>query len=269
MTQPQQSGSHNSAGGPAPLDDLPRDELLVYGQELGLRLDPKLHQAELVRRVRSRQLLLRELDHDALLDIVVWARRPVRKSASKEALAREIAQIKKVNTDSLSRRGLIALARLRGVPLQGEEPDDIIRERIRSAEPLWDRVERTRRRVVGSVISKLVNGGREDERYRFLPEEADKQERDDSSLRDQIVDEGVVGGIARRLRGAADSYVHEKLDEIELRIDRKLEEIDRKLAEWRDREIANRLKIIRITLVASVLVALLSLGYHFVKAYLA
>jgi hypothetical protein len=49
------------------------------------------------------------------------------------------------------------------------------------------------------------------------------------SLREQIADEGVVGGIARRIRGAADDYVHEKLDEIEQRIDRKLDEIDRRM----------------------------------------
>jgi tetrahydromethanopterin S-methyltransferase subunit G len=75
----------------------------------------------------------------------------------------------------------------------------------------------------------------------------------------------VVGGIARTIRGVADGYVHEKLDEIEARIDRKLDEIDRRLGEWRDREIVNRLKIIKITLIASVFVFLLSLGYNYLK----
>ena len=53
--------------------------------------------------------------------------------------------------------------------------------------------------------------------------------------------------------------------EIEARIDRKLDEIDRRLGEWRDREITNRLKIIKITLIASVFVLLLSLGYNYLK----
>jgi hypothetical protein len=63
----------------------------------------------------------------------------------------------------------------------------------------------------------------------------------------------------------ADDYVRQKLDEIEARIDKKLDEIDHRLGEWRDKEIANRLRIIKITLVASVVVAVLSLGYNYVR----
>ncbi len=75
----------------------------------------------------------------------------------------------------------------------------------------------------------------------------------------------MVGGITRKIKGVADDYVREKLDEIEARIDRKLDEIDARLGEWRDREIRNRLRIIKITLLASIVVALLSLGYNYVK----
>lgn len=95
--------------------------------------------------------------------------------------------------------------------------------------------------------------------YRFLPESPAA-----GTLRDHIAEQGVVGGIAHRLRSVADDYVREKLDEIENRIDHKLDEIDARLAEWRDKEIANRLRILKITLVVSVLVALLSLGYNVV-----
>ena len=98
----------------------------------------------------------------------------------------------------------------------------------------------------------------ESEAYRFLPEEGRYP-----SLKEEIADEGVVGGIARKIRGVADDYVRQKLDEIEIRIDQKLDEIDTRLGEWRDREVANRLKIIKITLVGSILVALLSLGYKY------
>ena len=76
---------------------------------------------------------------------------------------------------------------------------------------------------------------------------------------------GIVNGIARRLKGVADGYVEEKLDEVEERIDRKLDEIDSRLAEWRDRELANRLKIVKITLVGTILVGLLSLGYSYIQ----
>jgi len=244
------------------ISELPIDELIHYGRELGLRLDRKMGQGELLRRVRDRQELLVELDREAMLDIAVWARHPVRASASKEELAKLIASITKMDMNGLSDRGLVALARLRGVPAHEEEARELIEARVRDAEPFLDRVRRRRRQLVGSLISKVVNGPvqDDDETYRFLPEEGHTP-----ALQRHITEEGVVGGIARTIRGVADGYVHEKMDEIESRIDRKLDEIDRRLGEWRDREIANRLKIIKITLVASVLVALLSLGYNYLK----
>lgn len=241
------------------ISELPIDELIVYGRQLGLELEPRMGQGELLRRVRERQELLVELDKDSMLDIVIWARRPVRKSSTKEQLAKEISSIRRMDFAALSDRGLAALARLRGVRIDTRAPREQIEQAVRASESLWDRVSRKRRAFIGSFISKLVDGeaaaGDEGE-YRFLPED-----KNAPSLRDQIAEEGVVGGIARRLRGAADDYVREKLDEIEARIDRKLDEIDRRLGEWRDREITNRLRIIKITLVASVIVALLSLGY--------
>ncbi len=245
------------------ISELPLDELIVYGRQLGLELDPKMGQGELLRRIRERQELLVDLEREALLDIVVWARRPVQQSASKEQLAKEIASIKKMDFRGLSDRGLHALARLREVPAGSATPRAELEKAVRTSEPLWDLVRRKRREMMGSLISKMLDGGGapEGEEYKFLPED-----RNAPSLRDQIAEEGVMGGIARRIRGAADDYVREKLDEIELRIDRKLDEIDRRLAEWRDREIANRLKIIKITLVASVIVALLSLGYDLLKS---
>jgi hypothetical protein len=77
---------------------------------------------------------------------------------------------------------------------------------------------------------------------------------------------------AERLRGAADSYVAAKLDEIEARVDAKLDHVERRidakivelhrnLREMRDRELRHRLRILRITLILTVLVAVLSLGY--------
>lgn len=265
----KQPGSESKTS--AKLEELPADELIVYGRELGLTLDAHMDRQQLLLRIRERQQLLLQLDGEAMLDVVVWARRPVRKSASKEELAREIAAIRKVDARGLSRRGLLALMRLRGIPMSGDEPTEVLMERLRVYEPFWDRVTRHRRRVMGGLIGYFLEGPPPDEpkhadqaageEYKFLPEE------NVHKLRDQIAEQGVVSGLARRIRGVADDYVKEKLDEIELRIDRKLEEIDRRLEEWRDREIANRLKMIRITLVASVLVALLSLGYSLIKPH--
>jgi hypothetical protein len=85
-----------------------------------------------------------------------------------------------------------------------------------------------------------------------------------SSIADEIEDQGLFGGLASRVKRTADSYLNQKLDEIEQRIDRKLDEIDRRLADWRDKEVANRIRIIKITLWASVAVAGVSLLYSYV-----
>src|SRR5262245_33273748 len=103
MTDPTSSPS---------LTSLPPDELRRYADELGLEIDPAVSADEIASQIRQRQELLIELDRDAMLDVIVWARRPVRKSAGKEELAKEIARISETNYDSLSSRGLFALSRL-------------------------------------------------------------------------------------------------------------------------------------------------------------
>lgn len=85
----------------------------------------------------------------------------------------------------------------------------------------------------------------------------------------------MLHGVTETLRGAADQYVAAKLDEIEARVDEKLDEIearlDRKvrelhvqLGELRDQEVRHRLRILRLTLIFTVLVAALSLVYKWV-----
>jgi len=244
------------------LSELPDDELVRYVSDLGLALPASVPRGELLRRIRERQELLLELDRDALLDIVIWARRPVRQSVGKEALARHISRIDRVRFDGLSQRGLEALARLRGLGTRPGEPRDELERRLRKAAGFWGRVRRARRELVAGLISRAIEGQGSEE-YRFLPED------ETSRLREHMEDQGVMGGIARRLKGVADDYVREKLDEIEARIDRKLDEIDRRLSEWRDREVSNRLKILKITLLVSILVAVMSLGYDVVSGWLA
>jgi hypothetical protein len=85
---------------------------------------------------------------------------------------------------------------------------------------------------------------------------------------------------AERLRGAADSYIAAKLDEIEARVDAKLDHVERRidakivelhrqLQRMRDRELRHRLRLLRITLIFTVLVAVLSLVYKWLSNYLA
>lgn len=249
---------------------MPPDELRRYATELGLELHEDYAPAKVLDAVRARQELLLELDRDAMLDIVVWARQPVRKSASKESLAKVIAGVQLANYDSLSTRGLYALTRLRGLDSKpGDGANDLI-DRLRDHDGFWTTVRRKRRAIVGSLLTKLIDGKQPhgDTEYQFLPEE-DGAAAERRTLKDAVVERGIVGGIAQKLRGAADDYIKIKLDEIEARIDDKLDQIDRRLGEWRDREVANRLRILRLTLMFTVLVAVLSLGYNYVKSRMA
>ncbi len=243
------------------LSDLPADELAAYAIELGLPVDAHVPRGELLRLIRERHELLLDLDREAMLEVVVWARMPVRRSAGKEELARGITGITKLHFEDLSDRGLTVLARLRGIVVDREEDRAAIEKKLRKQTGFWARVRRKRRSVVGGWVSRLVEGGARKGDYQFLPEDGGAP-----SLKETIEDAGVVSGIAQKLRGAADQYVHEKLDEIEHRIDRKLDEIDKRMAEWRDREINNRLRIIKITLTAAILVAVISLGYDYLTS---
>ncbi len=264
---PDSSTSQTEPAAPN-FQDLPRDELLRYGQSLGLELSAKMETDEMARAVRRRHELLHRIDREALLDVIIWSRRPVRRDAAKEELAREIARVTRSNYDSLSRRGLHTLAQLRGLSAAETDSAEDLIARLQKQESLWQRWSRKRRSIVGGWIARMLDVKEEQPGdYRFLPDGAAAEENGpERSLRRQIEDYGVVGGIASRLRGAADDYIKIKLDEIESRIDDKLNQIDQRLAEWRDREVANRLKILRITLAFTVLVAILSLGYNFIKS---
>lgn len=251
----------NSSTSSSSLTDLPVDELIAYGRDLGLTIRGDAPRGELLRRIRARQEQLMRLDREALLDVVAWARVPVRRSSSKEELAKHIASIEAVRFDGLSQRGLRALAVLRELRVETNDSRGTIEHRLRRSEGFWGRYRRRRRRAIGSLISKVLRAAPQQGEYRFLPEEGGAR-----SLKQSIEEAGVVGGIAQKLRGAADEYVHQKLDEIEQRIDRKLDDIDGRLAEWRDQEIKNRLRIVKITLIAAIIVAVVSLGYDYVKS---
>lgn len=263
-SQDPQPADHMSA---TSLSDLPPDQLHRYGRNLGLELESGIPAPEMVRLIRKRQELLIELDRDALLDIIVWSRRPLRQSAGKEEMAREIARIQRVDYHRLPHRGIVALAKLRGVSVSTTNSTEEIASRLKRYDGLWKRLAAKRRAWFGSMLTHLIEGKRDEPSdYRFLPEDgAASAELSRRNLKSQVQEHGIVGGIAERLRGAADDYIRVKLDEIEARIDEKLDQIDNRLAEWRDREVANRLKILRITLIFTVLVALLSLGYNWIK----
>jgi hypothetical protein len=267
-----------SPSAPRHLADLPKDELATLAEEMGL--EPRRHKTpqDLVSAIHGRRQLIASLDRDAMVDVVRWGRRPVPINATHEQLAHEIGRIKSMRFDGLSERGLIALARLRGVELASGEPIPAMVKKLKKSEGFFARMNRKRRAVLGSIVSNMIGENDPAAEYQFLPPvegrggpgpttttaSATATARD-RSIKEEIEESGLFGGIASRVKKTADQYINQKLDEIESRIDRKLDEIDRRLAEWRDKEIANRLRILKITLWASVIVASLSLIYSYVK----
>jgi hypothetical protein len=263
------------------LGELPKDELDHLAEEFGI--DSGIYQTRqhLVAALHDRRQAIAAMDRDAMLDVVKWGRRPVSINATKEQLAQEIAKIRSMRFAGLSRAGLLVLARMRGVRVDPTDPVPHIVKRLRKQEGLFSRLNRKRRAVLGSIVSSIIGEDVVSD-YQFLPPQqtsgtgnpaaqpsspqAQAQARA-ASLREEIEDEGLFGGITGRIKRSADSYLNQKLDEIEARIDRKLDEIDRRLGEWRDKEVANRIRILKITLWASVIVAAFSLIYSYVKVY--
>jgi hypothetical protein len=254
------------------LSELPRDELENLAEEYGL--DPTQFKTRqlLVVAIHDRRQLIASMDRDAMMDVIKWGRRPVTANASKEDLAQEIARIRTMRFSGLTQRGLVTLARLRGVPVAGDEPVPILVRKLKRQEGFFSKLNRKRRALLGSIVSGMIGesvGGD----YQYLPPAsssgaASSSASRPSSIKEEIEESGLIGGLAGRIKRSADGYVNQKLDEIEARIDRKLDEIDRRLAEWRDKEIANRIRIIKITLWVSVIVAVVSLIYSYVKLYL-
>src|SRR3954470_19052169 len=97
------------------LSDLPKDELDTLAEEFGL--EPALFKTRqhLVAAIHDRRQAIANMDRDAMLDVVKWGRRPVSVSATKEQIAQEIARIRLMSFGGLSHRGLLVLARMRGV----------------------------------------------------------------------------------------------------------------------------------------------------------
>jgi hypothetical protein len=251
------------------LSEVPRDELDHLAEEFGL--DPtkfKTRQA-LIAAIHDRRQLIASLDREAMLDVVRWGRRPVTSSATKEQIAQEIARIRSMRFAGLSQPGLVILTRLRGIDARDDDPVPVLVRKLKKKEGLFSRMNRKRRVFLAGVVSRMI-GEEGPTDYRFLPGDGQSAAGGTSgpaptpTLRDDIEESGLFGGISNRLKKTADQYLNQKLDEIEARIDRKLDEIDRRLAEWRDKEIANRIRILKITLWASVIVALVSLIYSYI-----
>jgi hypothetical protein len=255
------------------LAELPKDELEHLAEDLGLDFTRYKTRQHLVAAIHERRQVIAGLDREAMLDVVRWGRRPVPINATKEQLAGEISRIHAMRFEGLSQRGLGVLAVMRGVPLRGGEDVPDLVKKLRKQEGFFSRINRKRRAWLGSIVSNMIGEEESAADYQFLPPQqtggadAAAPGGRSATIKDDIEESGLFGGIASRVKKTADSYINQKLDEIEARIDRKLDEIDRRLAEWRDKEIANRIRILKITLWASVIVAVVSLIYSYIQVY--
>ncbi len=258
--------------------DLPPDELAALAEDFGLDAGDYKTPQLLVSALHERRQLIAAMDRDALLDVVRWGRRPVTVNAGKEQIAQEIARVKSMKFAGLSHRGLIALAQLRGVAIKDGDPVPVLIRKLKQKESLFAKVGRARRTALASMVSKIIGESESPRDYHYLPSPQNSADAtappprptngNPASIKEEIEEAGLVGGLTNAIKKSADSYLNQKLDEIESRIDRKLDEIDRRLAEWRDKEIANRIRILKITLWASVIVGVVSLIYAYLKAYL-
>lgn len=253
------------------LQEMPKDELEHLAEDIGVE-PHEFKPQDLASAIHERRQMIAALDRAAMLDVVRWGRRPVPANASREHLAKEIAKIKSMRFSGLSQPGLIVLAVMRGIKLHGNEDERELTKSLKKQEGLFRRFNRKRRAWIGSIVSNMIAPDESDEDYKFLPPQPGASGNAPSALRegsikDEIEEAGLIGGLASRVKKTADSYLNQKLDEIELRIDRKLDEIDNRLAEWRDKEVANRIRILKVTLWASVIVAGLSLVYSYVQLY--
>ena len=259
------------------LSELPKDELDHLAEEFGLDPADFKSRQHLVTALHERRQAIAAMEREAMLDVIKWGRRPVTYNAGKEQIAQEIVRIRSMKFDGLSQRGLVVLATLRGLNMTMADPVPKIVKKLKKQEGIFSKINRKRRAMLGAMVSRMIGDDTADD-YQFLPPQQPGPQGERvattappapaGTIKDEIEESGLFGGIAGRIKKSADSYVNQKLDEIESRIDRKLDEIDRRLAEWRDKEIANRIRILKITLWASVIVGAFSLIYSYSQLYL-
>jgi hypothetical protein len=255
------------------MSEMPRDELNHLAEEFGLDSTEYKTRQLLVAAIHDRRQVIAGLDREAMLDVVRWGRRPVTASASKEQIAQEIVRIRSMKFSGLSQRGIVVLCRLRGLPAAEDAAVPVLVRTLKKKEGLFSKLNRKRRAALGSLVANIIGEEGSATDYQYLPSEAPPHSDGPTSsprgptIKEDIEESGLLGGITNRIKKTADAYLNQKLDEIEARIDRKLDEIDRRLAEWRDKEIANRIRILKITLWASVIVAIVSLLYSYIQVY--
>jgi|GEM_PF-4877042 len=138
---------------------------------------------------------------------------------------------------------------------------------------LWRQIKEAGRDVAAVARGKLSESASYSDD--LSEDDADAREpRDQSDWKVKV-----LHSATEKLRGAADGYIAAKLDEIEARVDSKLDHVEqridekilklhRQLRRMRDRELRHRLRLLKITLIFTVLVACASLVYKWLVHYI-
>ena len=121
-----ETGITSASVPPRQMSEMPREELEHLAEEFGI--DPTRYtlRQHLVAAIHDRRQMVAAMDREAMLDVVRWGRRPVTVNASKEQVAQEIARITSMRFAGLSQRGLVVLARMRGLEARDDEPVPVL-----------------------------------------------------------------------------------------------------------------------------------------------
>src|SRR3954469_25540042 len=141
---------------PRQMSEMPRDELEHLAEEFGL--DPTRYELrqDLVAAIHDRRQMIAAMDREAMLEVVRWGRRPVTVNATKEQIAQEIVRITSMRFVGLSQRGLVVLARLRGLVARDDDPVPVLVRRLKKSEGLFAKVNRKRRAMLGGIVAKIM-----------------------------------------------------------------------------------------------------------------
>ncbi len=254
------------------LKDLSLHDLHAMARDYGIspmHFDTK---PALVAAILDRRTMIAGMDRESMADVLTWAHKPVSSNMSRDAMAMEIVRVKSMRFAGLSQRGLIALAALRGVNVSPDDSTPQIIAKLKSHEGFFAKLSRKRRAFMGKMVSRMLGEGDQEplpaRGEATGPSTAHGAGAAERKLHEEIEESGLIAGLTSRVRKTADTYLNQKLDEIEARIDRKLDEIDRRLAEWRDKEVANRMRILKISLWATVVVGAATLLISYIRVYM-
>src|SRR5690242_8682686 len=186
-----------STAPPRQLSELPKDELAHLAEEYGL--DPTRYRTSqhLVAAIHAHRQMIAALDRDAMLDVVKWGRRPVTYNASKEQIAQEIARIRSMRFAGLSQRGLVVLARVRGLDVSDNEEIPRLVKKLKKREGFFTRINRKRRAMLGSIVSNIIGDSGSSDTYQFLPpgpgESGSSAAPRPASIKEEIEESGLIG----------------------------------------------------------------------------